>query len=63
MLKIWQKANAIIAQLKNDLGTLVTKDEKLALLDEAEKIIGSNGIGLFADLVIEPLKAEVVAQP
>ena len=63
MLKIWQKANAIIAQLKNDLGTLVTKDEKLALLDEAEKIIGSNGIGLFADLVIEQLKAEVEAQP
>lgn len=58
-----QTANAIAHQVKSDLSKLVTKDEKIALLNEAEKLIGHNGLGLFIGLFIENIKAEVLAEP
>jgi hypothetical protein len=63
MLKIWKKANDVAGRLKNDLGSLVTKDEKLALINEAEKLAGHNGLGFYLELLLEDLKAQVEAQP
>lgn len=59
----FQTANAIAEQVKKELPKLITKDEKIVLLNEAEKLAGHNGVGLLICLFIENLKAEVLAKP
>ena len=63
MYKIWQRADTLIAKLKHDFDTTVSKADRLALLDAAENIIGHNGLAEFFDGVLDDLRAKVEAMP
>ena len=61
--KLFANAGKIVQKLEADLPGLVTKSEKLVLLNEGEKLLDSCGLGIFVDGKIEQLKAEVAALP
>ena len=61
--KLFAQANTIISKLKTDLPTLVTKGEKIELINEAEKLLGHNGVADLVDAALEKLRADVNAEP
>ena len=61
MRKIWTRANGLIAEAKHDWPNLVTRDEKLALINELEKLADHNGVGFLVDGFLEDLKSKVEA--